>query len=234
MEKQSLFPIVYSVQHHLGPRDESKKKVNPMNHKKTKNQFRALINDCSETVDSGACLLITSESTTLSGISKNKLLPQSAIVVIRYNGQSYVKGRLDGVAFEFSSIEGLNASKSILLGIDCRSKKNNIIYYQSDNTIGMVSSNSSMNTNDSIYIFWEYGPNVCLTICAFDPIRNEVVREVVSAQDEPMKNFLRAVLRQSLPSIETENEDDENLLDLDDDLDDDLDEEELYNAAEWN
>lgn len=201
-----------------------------MNKDKFAKRFMALIDHCSKNTDKSLCLQITSESSSLTGISKNKLTPQSALVLIKIKGHIYVKGFLDEVYYESSSIDGLNATKSILLGIDCRSKDNNIIYYRSGKTIGMVSSNSSIDTNDAIYIFWEYGPNVCLTICAFDPIRNEAIREVVSAQDEPMKNFLRAVLRQALPSIETENQDDDNLLDLDDELE----EEELYHEAEWN
>lgn len=201
-----------------------------MNQEKFAKQFKALIDNCSKNIDKSVCLQITSESASLTGISPKKLAPQSAIVLIHHNGQTYVKGCLDEVYFESSSIEGLNASSPILLGIDCRSKDNNIIYYQSGRTIGKISSNSPKNLNDAIYIFWEYGSNVCLTICTFDPMRDEVVREVVSARDEPMKRFLRSVIRQALPSIETEKEDNENLLDLEDDLE----EEELDHETEWD
>ncbi|CAM4344572.1 hypothetical protein FHS16_002508 [Paenibacillus endophyticus] len=202
-----------------------------MNQEKFKKQFKALIEYCSKNIDKSVCLEIKSESASLTGISKKMLAPQSAIVLIQLNEQTYVKGCLDGVYFESSSIDGLNASNSILLGIDCRSKDNNIIYYKSGRTIGRVFSSSPLNLNEAVYIFWEYEANACLTVCSFDPVRDVVVREVVSARDEPMKRFLRAVIRQALPSIEAEIEDNETPFYLEDDSE----EEELEHesTSEW-
>lgn len=199
-----------------------------MNLQKFGKQFKEVIDESNKNNGRCVCLEITDKSASLSGVSRKKLVPRSAIVFIRENDQTFVKGVFDEGYIESSSIEGLDASNSILLGIDCRSKENNIIYYKSGKTIGKVSSSSSMNSDDALYIFWEYGPYASLTVCAYDPIQDGVIREIVSASNEPMKRFLRAIVRQALPPYEKETEDYDNLLDLEDES-----KEELDSETEW-
>lgn len=201
-----------------------------MNLSKFAKQFKEVIDQSYKNNGSCVCLEITDKSASLSGVSRKKIAPQSALLFIRKNDQTFVKGVFDEVYIESSSIEDLDSSDSILLGIDCRTKENNIVYYKSGKTIDKVSSSSSMNSDDALYIFWEHGPYASLTVCAYDPIQDEVIREIVSASNEPMKRFLRAIVRQALPPYEKETEDYGNLLDLEDESKEEMDSE---TELEW-
>lgn len=188
-----------------------------MKESKFAKQFKEVIDHSSKKIDNCFCLQISSESASIYGVSKKMLAPQSAIILIQHDKQTYVKGCFDDVLFESSSIEDLDAAESILVGVDCRSKENNIIYYKAGETFGKVSKDSIEDTYDTLYIYWEYGPNACLTVCSYDPIVDAVVREVVSASNEPMKRFLRAIVRQALPPFEKEEENHDNPFDIIDD-----------------
>ncbi|MEC0369332.1 hypothetical protein [Paenibacillus chibensis] len=196
---------------------------------KTVNQFHEVIKQSKESIGRCVSLIINNDNgnALLNGLSIEQVIPRSAIAVIRQNKQSFVKGYFDELYFEFSSSEDLNPSSPLLIGIDCRIKDNTRIYYKSEATIGKVSSSTKLNMEDYIYIFWEYGSNACLTICSYDPIQDQVIRETVSANNEPMKRFLKTVVRQALPPYEEQNLVNEQSLEEDS-------EEILDYEAEWN
>jgi hypothetical protein len=182
----------------------------------TEKQFDALLNHTSNNVDNCFCLIIDKKIASLIGISEQILSPISAIVIIRHMGQHYIKGFMDGIYIESSTLEDLNADEIILTGVDCRKPGNNIIYYKTDNSLGKISSNLNMASDDSMNIFWECGPNACLTVCSYDPVREEVIREVATAENESTKKHLRSIVRQfinfSIPIV-TQQIDDINLED---------------------
>lgn len=191
-----------------------------MDNLKLTKQFKEVISHSAKNINSCISLQIKSESASLSGLSRKLLTPSSAIVLIQRNKQIYVKGHFEDVNFEFSSIENLDASDSILLGVDCSNKDNNIIYYRSGNSIVKLSPSSAMNPYDFVYIFWDIGPCACLTICAYDPSQDEIIREVDVANNEPLKRFLRSVVRQTLPSHEENTERNDNSFDIEEDSED--------------
>jgi hypothetical protein len=165
---------------------------------KIENQFKAVMEHSTNHIDNCFCLKIEKDKSSLIGISQNMISPQSALVLIRCDQQLYIKGNIDGITYESSSVENLNASENILLGVDCRKPDNTKIYYQSGNSLNKISSATNMEANDTVIIFWEHGDIACLTMCIFDSLQEEVIRTVVSAESIPMKKFLRAVVQQNL------------------------------------
>lgn len=174
-------------------------RVNPM---KIEKQFKSLIKDCSNQGSNCFVVAIERERSKVTGVSKNSLVPQAAIVLIQHNQQWFVKGSLDGVSYEFSSIDGLDASEPILFGIDCRIQNNNLVFYKSGKSINKISSKTEIDSTDIMYLYWEYETYTSLTFCAYDSVRDEVIREVVSGNNEPMKRFLRTITIQALRSSE--------------------------------
>ncbi|QHJ69226.1 hypothetical protein [Planococcus halotolerans] len=177
---------------------------------KTINQFKEVINHCSTSVDNCYCLSIDGEILTLTGISKAPLTVSSALVIFRNHQHIFIKGRLDGENYETSTLENVNASNNILLGVDCRKPGNNKVYIQSGNAITKISSNLSSNDQSSLLIYWEHGSTASLTMCAYDPAQEEMLREVVTTQRLGTKNFLRAVVLQSLSLKEHKEKYNEN------------------------
>jgi hypothetical protein len=182
------------------------KEVSPMNDEKYVKKFSEVMKESFKSIGRCVGLEISSNTAYLTGLTKSKLESPSALVLIMKNGKLYCKGFFDGVDYEASSIDSLDSADSILLGIDLRSKGSNIIYYKSGTTFGRVSSETHMNPEDSMYVFWECGPNVSLTVCSYDPELDEAVIDIVSACDKPMKRLLKTLVRQLLSLIDIESE----------------------------
>lgn len=162
---------------------------------KVEKKFNELLGDCSKQVGNCFGLAIKENKAFLTGVDKKTLTPDSAIVLIQQNRQLFIKGFIDGVNSEFSSFEHLDASEVMILGVDCRTYGNSTIYYKSGETTEQLTEKSEHEELNILCIYWEYASQASLTICTYDSSREKLVREVVSATNEPTKRFLRAIAK---------------------------------------
>lgn len=169
-------------------------------------QFNEVIEHSVDSKGNTFCLVIKGDEIELLGITQGSIKPQEAIVFIQKDKEAFIQGFFDKKKFEHSSIEYLIAPSSILIGVDNRDKEDNIVYLQCGDYCERTNSKSSFNTGDSLNIYWEYGAYSCLTVCTYDPIQDEIVRELVMANNEPLKRFLKTIVRTLLLSVEKSQE----------------------------
>ncbi|MEK4186376.1 hypothetical protein [Paenibacillus sp. FSL L8-0494] len=162
------------------------------------NQFKEVMDRSTEANGNCFALNITNTEASIIGASNKPLSSHSGIVVLRLNGQYHIKGWLDGYYYESSNLENVDSSKPIQIGVDRNKVNNTKVYVSYDTTITKFSAQSNMTSDCSISVFWEIESQACLTSCIYDPVREEVIREVVSAGSEPLKKFLRAEILQKL------------------------------------
>ncbi|MEK4650515.1 MULTISPECIES: hypothetical protein [unclassified Niallia] len=173
-----------------------------MKQSKVKKQLNTLIEHSVKNKGKTFCLLLKDQKTTLVGVTKENIEPHAAIIYLQKDKKTYLKGTFDGVSYNSSVIEYLNKTSPIIIGVDNRDKEDTIVYFQSNDFCERITSNSSFELDDTLYIYWEYGFYSCLTICTYDPIQEEIVRETVYADNEPLKRFLKSVVRKVLPNNE--------------------------------
>ncbi|MEW4286696.1 hypothetical protein [Priestia koreensis] len=184
-------------------------------------------------VGDGYCLEINNEA-KLTGVS-NRMTPlASGLVIIHHNQNIYAKGLFEGTFIKKSTIEELNANDSILIGADCRDKKKYKILFKSGKTIGKITSKSALGLENFMLIFWESPSTTCLTICDYDPVRDENIREVVSTGDDRLKKFLRSIVRNFLKFSSDKSVDQKPISDEsnDEDVIEDEREEDIY-VPDW-
>lgn len=174
--------------------------------KKILDQFKEVMKHSSERTANCFGLNITESGVSIIGASKKPLPSQSGIIVLRLNNQFLIRGMLDGNYYESSTLQNIDSSKPIKIGVDRQKTNNTKIYVLADSTLTKFCAQSNMTTDDSVSIFWEIETQACLTSCVYDPIREEIIREVVSAGSEPSKKFLRAEILQKLQPYATKVE----------------------------
>ncbi|MFS0662137.1 hypothetical protein AB1L07_25210 [Niallia alba] len=187
-----------------------------MTNSKTRKQFNKLIEHCITNKGNTFCLYSNEDEMNLIGLTKEPLEPNEAIVFLQKNNKTYVKGTFDGIQYSSSSIELLNPLSTTIIGVDNRDKEDVIIYFQSNEEYSRISSSSSFEGEDTLYIYWEYNHYSCLTISTFDPVQKKTIRETVFGDMEPFKRFLKAIVRKALPKIDKFEEQDTNTYDLND------------------
>lgn len=153
-----------------------------------------LLEECKKNTDNCFALNIGVEHAILMGPIPKSASPISALVLQKEEGSVFVKGLLDSIYLESSS--GNITPEKIVIGVDCRKNDNVKVYYNFGSNEKKITSKTKMSPDDMFLIYWEIEQLGCLTFCSYDGARNEVIREVLTANDEPMKRLLRGIVSQ--------------------------------------
>jgi hypothetical protein len=176
---------------------------------KNLNKFKELLQSCEKNPDKYFALQIKEKGANLIGITQKTLMPFSALVIKREQQGKSIFGFLDGNLIRYSSIQDFNFADEIFVGVDCRKDNNYKIYYRINKDIedfNKVTSKTELNTDESILIYWEEPQMACMTFCCFDRLRNENIREVITATSESMKRFLKGVTVELISQYNDVNE----------------------------
>lgn len=166
-------------------------------------KLNQLLGECKKNVGNHIALYIGVKEAKLEGPVPQSVAPSSAIVLQKQNGSVFVKGILDAVYSEYSSENKLISNK-IIVGADCRKGDNIKIYYDFGAGEEKVTSKTEMAKDDMLLVYWEIEQISCLTFCSYDGVRNEIIREILTAKEEPMKKLLRGITRQFLSLLKSD------------------------------
>ena len=166
-----------------------------MDNKKNLNSLQEILDACKN--GEKECFSLGISETEASLIARS--LPSSAFILRKNIDSISTIGFLDNKRIEYVSNEDAKSSSNMVIGVDCRKKDKNKIYYKAnENDVVKISHKSEITKDDILLIFWENKELACLTFCGFDNLKQEVVIEVISATDPGMKSFLRVISREYL------------------------------------
>lgn len=157
-----------------------------------KGKLIQLIDECEKSTGKQFVLKLNNEKTSLAGLGSKSVLPLSAIVMHVYDGTPFIRGHINGVPYEIIP-NTLSEPGTQFVGVDCQNNDNIKLYFDFGDGEKKITSKTVMGGDDIFIVFWETANIACLTFCTYDAVRDETIREILSADDEPMKRLLRAI-----------------------------------------
>ncbi|MNW58355.1 hypothetical protein D3C74_362170 [compost metagenome] len=167
-----------------------------------KNKLTQLLADSEKGTGNQFALKIKQGDSVLIGSAPKPVVPTSAILLLNQGDSCLVKGYIDQVYSEISS-NSVPSLDTIIVGVDCKKDDNNKIYYNLGHGEKKITSKTDMSKDEMFLLYWETEYLGCLTFCSYDDVRNEVIREVLSAKDEAMKRLLRGITSKFLSLLVT-------------------------------
>lgn len=169
-----------------------------MKNSKVIKNFKSLIEQSQKNLGNSFYLEITDESVEICGITDKPVILDKAILFMRINNQTFIKGFFDKEKYECSSIRDLPASSDIVIGVDYRDMNDNLIYLNLTNNCFFPISASDLSEEDTFYLYWEYQNSSCITSFEYDPLEDTVILETVSMHKKSLRKILRAFVRNLL------------------------------------
>lgn len=171
-----------------------------------------LLEKCQKIPNKYFALKINETGSNLIGITQDHIIPFSALIMKKGKDGITISGFFDNQYIKYSNIEGFVFAEDIVIAVDCRKENKYKVFYRINNTDEDFEKNSpktQMLIDDSVLVFWEDMQMSCLTFCSFDAQRNENIREVITANNEPVRRLLRGITREFIsPYIKADNESD--------------------------
>ncbi|UYZ22035.1 hypothetical protein [Mesobacillus jeotgali] len=158
-----------------------------------------LLNECQTTPDKYFALKINEKGSSLVGITQAQINPFSALILKKEKKGVSIIGFFDNNKIKYSNIEDFSFNEEIVIAVDCRKNNKYKVFYRINNSSEdfiKISSKTEMTMDDSILIYWEDMQMSCMTFCSFDSERTEIIREVITANNEPVKRLLRGITRE--------------------------------------
>lgn len=122
----------------------------------------------------------------------------SAVIFIKTIDGYFIKGNLNTMKFNKSTISQFNVNDTFYFGVDSRDKTNHLFYIHCENFYDLIDSRTLPDMENSIYNYWEGGGLACLSIAGYDPINNVTNREVCVGHTAQQINFLRTIMFHTL------------------------------------
>lgn len=169
-------------------------------------KLNSLIEQSKKNLGDSFCLKITDESVEIYGITDKQIILYNAVLFMRINNQTFIKGFFDKEKYEFSSIKNLPASSDIVIGVDYSVINDNIIYLKLINEGFYSFSASDLSEDDAFYLYWEYNNSSCITIFEYNPIEDDtVVLETISLNKVSLRKILRTFVENLLSGHKSNN-----------------------------
>lgn len=174
------------------------RRFSTMKNSKVIKNFKSLIEQSKKNLGDSFFLEITDESVEMHGITDKPVKLQDAILFIRKNNQTFIRGFFDKEKYEFSSIRHLSASSNILIGVDYSDINNNLIYLNLAENYFIPISSSELSKDDVFYLYWEYQNSFCLTSFEYDPLEDTIALETFSMHKKSLQKILRTFVQKLL------------------------------------
>ncbi|EJQ91280.1 hypothetical protein [Bacillus toyonensis] len=162
-------------------------------------KIHELLNECQTKSDKYFALKINETGSNLLGITQAQINPFSAVIMKKEQKGISIIGFFDNKPIKYSSLEDFVFTDEVVIAVDCRKDNNYKVFYQinkNDEDFEKITTKTQLSTDDLILIFWEDMQMSCLTFCSFDSERDENIREVITANTEPVKRLLRGITRE--------------------------------------
>ncbi|MGE8003564.1 hypothetical protein [Lysinibacillus sp. NPDC093216] len=169
-----------------------------MKNSKVIKNFKSIIEQSKKNLGDNFCLEITDKNAEMYGITDKTAILDNAILFMKINNQTFIKGIFDNEKYEFSSIRNLPASLDIVIGVDYSDINDNLIYLNHTNNSFFPISASDLSENDVFYLYWEYQNSSCITIFEYDSLEDTVVLETVSMHKKSLRKILRVFVQNLL------------------------------------
>lgn len=140
-------------------------------------------------------LLMKDKKIMLSGVFKDTVELQNAIVIFQCENKKYIKGQYDGRYIEYSSIINDDLAIPIVVGVDYSDFNNKKVYLAIEDEFHRINSSTQLQANDGAVIFWAYGNNISITTCILNSSTNETEIEIITLENNLGKNMIKAYIQ---------------------------------------